>query len=106
MMSTLVHYHTNMPADSTSLMAPLATKYHSLYWGNDFTSNGRDYFRRHNDMVRRLGKGRRFLEWDPRDGWEPLCGFMGTPVPDCPFPRVDDWVQFKKLGPAQPQPQA
>ncbi|KAL2272102.1 hypothetical protein FJTKL_08325 [Diaporthe vaccinii] len=105
MMSTLGHYHTNMPADSTSPMAPLATKYHSLCWGSDFATNGRDYFRRHNDKVRSLGKGRRFLGWDPRDGWEPLCGFLGTPVPDRPFPRADDWVQYKRLASALPQPQ-
>ncbi len=23
------------------------------------------------------------------DGWEPLCGFLGMPVPDAPFPRVN-----------------
>lgn len=105
MMSTLVHYHTNMPADSMSPMAPLATKYHSLCWGNDFATHGRDYFRRHNDKVRSLGKGRRFLEFDPMDGWALICGFLGTPVPDRPFPRTDDWVQYKKLVSAQPQPQ-
>lgn len=104
--TTLVHYHTNMPADSTSPMPPLATKYHTLCWGNDFASNGRDYFRRHNDKVRRLGNGRKFLEWDPQDGWAPLCGFLGVPVPDRPFIRADDWAQFKKLVSevAQPQP--
>ncbi|KAL1860260.1 hypothetical protein Daus18300_009314 [Diaporthe australafricana] len=103
MMSTLVHHHANMPADSTSPMAPLATKYHTLCWDNDFPANGRDFFRKHNDRVRGLGKGRRFLEWDAKDGWTSLCGFLGTPVPDCPFPRADDWVDYKKLVSAQPQ---
>ena len=23
-------------------------------------------------------------------GWEPLCEFLGLPVPDEPFPRVND----------------
>lgn len=89
-------------------MAPLAIKYHSLCWDNDFPTNGRDYFRKHNDRVRSLGKGRRFLEWDAKDGWAPLCEFLGTPVPDCPFPRADDWVSYKKLvkSSAQPQPQS
>lgn len=32
--------------------------------------------------------GRR-LDWDLRDGWAPLCAFLGKPVPDVPFPRAN-----------------
>lgn len=105
MMATLVHYHTNMPADSASPIAALATKYHTLCWSNDFATNAREYCRKHNDTVRRLGNGRRFLEWAAKDGWAPPCGFLGVPMPEIPFPRADDWAQFKKLVSAQPQPQ-
>ena len=96
MMSTLWHAYSNMPANSTSPMAPLATKYHTLCWGNDFPSKGREYFRKHNDMVRELGKGKRFLEWDVKEGWDPICGYLGLPVPSAPFPRDDDWVSYKR----------
>ena len=24
------------------------------------------------------------------DGWEPMCNFLGKPVPDEPFPRAND----------------
>lgn len=24
------------------------------------------------------------------EGWEPLCKFLGRPVPDVPFPRTND----------------
>lgn len=37
----------------------------------------------------------RLVEWQPGDGWEPLCGALGTPVPDASFPwenRREDWV--------------
>lgn len=105
MMSTLIHYHTNVLPGGPSPMAALSTKYHTLCWSNDFATNGRDYFRGHNEAVRRLGEGRRFLEWDPEDGWAPLCGFLGVPVPEIPFPRADDWAQFNKLVSAQPQHQ-
>lgn len=27
---------------------------------------------------------------DLSDGWEPLCKFLGVPVPDEPFPRAND----------------
>jgi hypothetical protein len=29
------------------------------------------------------------LNFDLREGWEPLCKFLGKPTPDCPFPRVN-----------------
>lgn len=27
---------------------------------------------------------------DLKDGWKPLADFLGVPVPDVPFPRVND----------------
>lgn len=48
-------------------------------------------------MVRGLGLPReRLLEWSVKDGWEPLCKFLGKPVPDEPFPNgnpTTEWVQ-------------
>lgn len=31
----------------------------------------------------------RLLVFHPKMGWEPLCAFLGVPVPDLPFPRVN-----------------
>ena len=31
----------------------------------------------------------RLLVFHPKQGWEPLCAFLGVDVPDCPFPRVN-----------------
>lgn len=28
------------------------------------------------------------------DGWEPLCAFLGRPVPDEPFPRENEWMHL------------
>jgi len=30
------------------------------------------------------------LEFDNRQGWKPLCDFLGVPVPDVPYPHVND----------------
>lgn len=33
----------------------------------------------------------RLLEFESKDGWEPLCKFLGKPVPkDVPYPKLND----------------
>jgi Sulfotransferase domain len=49
---------------------------------------------RHHDEVKRAVPADRLLVWTFTDGWEPLCQFLGVPVPDAPFPRVNDSRQF------------
>ena len=39
----------------------------------------------------------RLLVFEVKEGWEPLCEFLGKPVPDTPFPRVNDAEQFHKM---------
>lgn len=29
------------------------------------------------------------LEWEPKDGWEPLCAFLGKSIPEVPFPYAN-----------------
>ncbi|NQV56916.1 MAG: sulfotransferase family protein [Rhodospirillales bacterium] len=36
----------------------------------------------------------RVLCFDVKDGWEPLCNFLETPVPDGDFPRTNNRVEF------------
>ncbi len=49
----------------------------------------------HNAAVRAEIPPDRLLVWEASEGWEPLCAFLGVPVPDEPFPRVNDREQFK-----------
>jgi hypothetical protein len=49
---------------------------------------------RHNDAVRREVPPNRLVEWQPGDGWEPLCSALGMPVPDEPFPHVNTTEEF------------
>ena len=49
----------------------------------------------HVAMVRGLVEEERLLEWTVRDGWGPLCEFLGKEVPDEPFPHVNDAAGFK-----------
>ncbi len=40
----------------------------------------------------------RLLRFDPRDGWRPLCRFLGVPEPSVPFPRVNTRAELGRAG--------
>ena len=52
-------------------------------------------FREWNDRVRREVPAEKLLEFNPADGWAPLCRFLEVPVPDEPFPFINDAAEFK-----------
>ncbi len=54
-------------------------------------------FEEHIAAVRREIPAGRLLEFEAAQGWEPLCAFLGVPVPDEPFPRSNDQEQFAAL---------
>lgn len=61
--------------------------------------NARPVYREHNVMVRRMVDKERLLEFKLQDGWEPLCKFLGKPIPDAEFPRLNNSVVMKeKIG--------
>jgi hypothetical protein len=39
----------------------------------------------------------RMLIYDVGSGWEPICDFLGVPVPDAPYPRANDRAQFEDI---------
>jgi len=49
-----------------------------------------EVFKRHNQAVRDTIDPARLLEFDVREGWTPLCRFLDVPVPNEPFPRLND----------------
>jgi len=54
-------------------------------------------FNDYNDgVIRECPKGR-LLVFQAKDGWEPLCQFLGKPIPDQPYPHANDTAHFKKI---------
>jgi len=53
-------------------------------------------YERHNDAVRAGVPADRLLEWQPGDGWEPLCTALGVPVPDEDFPHTNTTAEFRE----------
>jgi hypothetical protein len=51
---------------------------------------------RWNEGVRASIPSERLLEWNPADGWEPLCDFLDVPVPDGPVPHINDTLSFRE----------
>ncbi|KAF7552452.1 hypothetical protein G7Z17_g4295 [Cylindrodendrum hubeiense] len=95
---TLIHAHARRSA-TDSPVAALASRYHQVCWDDDFDKNGRALYQKHNADVRELAVGRRFLEYQPGQGWGPLCELLGVPVPvpeGVPYPRSDDWAEYKR----------
>lgn len=61
--------------------------------------NERDYmvehFQRHTDDVLATVPPERLLVFEAAQGWEPLCAFLGVPVPDKPYPRENSTADFQ-----------
>ncbi len=49
---------------------------------------------RYEAEVQRIVPADRLLVWSVSDGWEPLCEFLEVPVPDMPFPYLNDTKTF------------
>jgi len=54
-----------------------------------------DYFKRHTDEVIRTIPPQRLLVFEAKQGWEPLCKFLGVPEPATPYPSENSREEFK-----------
>ena len=64
---------------------------------NTFSDEGfAEVIERWNDEVMRTVPAERLLAWNPAQGWEPLCEFLGVDVPEQPVPRTNDTNAFKE----------
>ncbi|MEZ5947430.1 MAG: sulfotransferase [Hyphomonas sp.] len=71
-------------------------------WARVFHGRFEDYeyarkvFEEHEAAVKAAFPPERLLVFEPKQGWEPLCAFLGKEVPDEHFPHVNDTEDFKK----------
>ena len=54
------------------------------------------FYKDHVEEVKRHVPANQLLVFEVKEGWEPLCKFLDVPVPNCPFPRVNDTETMKK----------
>jgi Sulfotransferase domain len=53
-------------------------------------------YEQHTAEVRRNVSPQRLLEWRATDGWQPICHALGLPVPDLPFPWVNQRSEWAR----------
>ena len=80
--------------DNMGILADLVSKYYfgarDSRDGEGMRKNAKATYLRHNEMVKRVTPKERLLLFNLEDGWGPLCEFLGKPVPDAPFPKLNE----------------
>ena len=72
-----------------------------LIWRDTFDGRFEDeeyakaIFERHNAGVRSRVPPEKLLVYEVREGWGPLCDFLGVEAPDKPFPRLNDAAEMR-----------
>ncbi len=94
-------------AKETGEMPPMAEAAYKLavdlIWDGVFDGKAEDeahacaVFEAHNAEVIRSVPKEQLLVYRPGDGWEPLCEFLGCPIPDVDYPRVNSTEDFQKM---------
>ncbi|KAI0160512.1 efflux pump antibiotic resistance protein [Xylariaceae sp. FL1272] len=56
----------------------------------EMQQKAKEHYRKHYENVRKITPSSRLLEYELGTGWEPLCQFLGKPIPNVPFPRVNE----------------
>jgi len=77
----------------------------NFIWGGVFHGKFEDrayaiqIFNQHIEQVKRDVLPEKLLVYDVREGWGPLCAFLGVAVPENPFPALNSRENFQALNP-------
>ncbi|HWA91692.1 MAG TPA: sulfotransferase [Rhizomicrobium sp.] len=71
-------------------------------FGGDFSKEHvLEVYARNSADVRREVPKDRLLVFDPLQGWEPLCSFLGVKVPETPYPLTNTTEEFRNRAQAR-----
>ena len=97
-----IHAAANAGRDSGMIDPDVLSMIDATVWDGTFDGRFADReaaisrFREHNAQVQREIPAERLLVFEVAQGWEPLCSFLGVPVPATPFPRLNDTAAFQE----------
>jgi hypothetical protein len=95
-----IYRAASAPAPADPVMAQMRQIVRDVVWDGEFDGRFDDVehairvFDEHNEAVRREISADRLLVFEVGQGWEPLCEFLGVPIPDEPFPHSNDRRSF------------
>ncbi|OJD19548.1 hypothetical protein AJ78_00520 [Emergomyces pasteurianus Ep9510] len=69
------------------------------FFQDDFINTAKAAFKAHFNAICELVPKDMLLIYDIKDGWAPLCEFLGKPAPSEPFPGHDTLEVFEELHP-------
>jgi hypothetical protein len=88
--------HPEMQAQM-HLIEGLFERFTSAWNADDGGEAARRAYDEHNALVRATVPAARLVDWQPGDGWEPICRALELPVPDEPFPHVNTTDDFRAM---------
>ena len=106
-MDTIYFTQTSWQFKVLKAVTPFGRKFgamsEKLIWqrGHQRTMENREralaYYKQHLETIKAEVPPDRLLVFSANQGWEPLCAFLGLPVPETPFPNVNSRAEFQKI---------
>jgi len=62
----------------------------------EYGTVGPEVYELHNKRMMEIVPKEKMLVFNVKEGWEPLCTFLGVQVPKVPFPRVNDTKDMRR----------
>jgi hypothetical protein len=99
-----LHARMPLPPHGRAMMAAAVEIIGNQTFGGEWADREKALaaYRRRAEDVRAAIPPERLLVFDVAAGWDPLCGFLGVPVPAEPFPRLNAQDDFWKLVGGEP----
>jgi hypothetical protein len=78
-----------------AMVDAMFTKAFTPHWRDE--AEAKAAYEAHNATVRASVPPERLVEWQPGDGWGPICERLGVPVRVEPFPHVNSTDDFRAM---------
>ena len=91
--------HTVSPARCAHIRMVNTIVANGAFGGDLSRDHAISVFNAHNEDVHRSVPAERLLVYESGEGWDRLCDFLGVPVPQTPYPRVNSTEDFSNQFP-------
>jgi hypothetical protein len=99
-----IYATVNPSPEMIAAVGPAPRLNNDLIWKRTFGENFEDrqhaieVFKRHNEEVKEHVPADQLLVYEVKEGWEPLCDFLGIETPKGkPFPHLNDTDSFQRM---------